>query len=166
MGNIINGSRIPDVELGRLLGSELCAVSTRELFAHGRTIVLGIPGAFTPVCTKEHVPDFIKNAGKLKACGYTQLICIAPNDPFVLDAWARQVDPKGKIEFFSDGNLDFVSRLDLRMTNRDLFVGVRSERYLMIVHNNTIVRLRVEPNILAYTCTRAVDALNDAYTEI
>jgi len=160
---IINGGSVPDVQLGRLVGDEIQSVSARELFAYGRAVILGIPGAFTPVCTKQHVPDFVKNAEKLRASGITHLICVAPNDPFVLDVFARKIDPTGKIEFLSDGNLDFVSALNLKAQNKKLFIGWRSERYLLVIENGQIVKLRVEPNILTYSCTRAVEALDSQY---
>lgn len=84
MRPIINGGLIPDVQFGRMASGEIESVSAREFFAHGRAVVLGIPGAFTPVCTKQHVPDFVRNAEKLRASGIAHLVCIAPNDPFVL----------------------------------------------------------------------------------
>ena len=163
MSNIVNGGSVPDVQLGRMSGSEVHSVSARELFAFGRSVVLGIPGAFTPVCTKQHVPDFVKNADRLRASGISHLICIAPNDPFVLDVFARKLDPNNKIEFLSDGNLDFASALSLRAKNQKFFVGWRSERYLLIIENGLIAKLRVEPNILTYSCTRAIDALETEY---
>ena len=160
MRNIINGSRVPDILFGHAENDELRTVGAREYFACGRTLVLGAPGAFTPVCTKQHIPDFVQNADKLVASGFSRLVCIAPNDPFVLDAWARQLDPGKKLKFLSDGNLDFARALQLESQNRKLFLGWRSERYLMTVDDGIITRLRVEPSILTYSCTRATDALN------
>ncbi len=163
MRNIVNGGSVPDVQFGRMAGSEVQSVSARELFAFGRSVVLGIPGAFTPVCTKQHVPDFVKNADRLRASGISHLICVAPNDPFVLDVFARKIDPNNKIEFLSDGILDFASALNLKAKNQKLFVGWRSERYLLVIENGLIAKLRVEPNILTYSCTRAIDALDAEY---
>jgi peroxiredoxin len=80
-----------------------------------------------------------------------------------LDVFARKLDPNNKIEFLSDGNLDFASALSLRAKNQKLFVGWRSERYLLIIENGLIAKLRVEPNILTYSCTRAIDALETEY---
>ena len=166
MRNIINGGPIPNVELARIEAGEVRAFGARELFAAGRSIILGIPGAFTPVCTKQHVPDFIRNADKFRAAGIFNLVCIAPNDPFVLQAFAQQIDPEHKIEFLSDGNLEFASALNLKAQNRKLFVGWRSERYLMTVNDGIITKVRVEPNILNYSCTRAADAVEMEYTEL
>lgn len=161
MQRIWTGRRIPDVKFGYVEAGEIRSVSANSIFAFSRSVAIGIPGAFTPVCTKRHIPDFIKNAEKLRASGYSQLICIAPNDPFVLAEWAREVDPEQKLRFLSDGNLDFTRMLGLLKENREYFLGYRSERYMMIVHNCTIARLRVEADILSYTCTTADDALEE-----
>lgn len=155
-------SIVPDVQLGFLENGEVRSISTSDLFAHGRTVVLGVPGAFTPVCTSKHIPDFLKQADAFDMQGCRQLVCIAPNDPFVLEEWAERVDPERKIRFLSDGNLAFTRALALSCENQSLFIGERSERYLMIVENGTIVRLRVEPNILTYSCSGADDALEAA----
>ena len=159
------GAQIPDVPLAYLGDDgDVRTISAAKCLAEGRAAVLGVPGAFTPVCTKRHIPDFIKNAAKFETLGFRQLVCIAPNDPFVLDAWARAVDPERKLRFLSDGNLEFTRSLALDAANRELFIGTRSERYLMIVEDGTIVRLRIEPNILTFSCATADDALDAADT--
>jgi len=161
MQKILDGGRIPNVLLACLKGNEIRTVSTHRLFAQGRTIVMGVPGAFTPVCTRQHVPDFVSNADKLAAAGYNRLICLAPNDPYVLTAWADQLDPENKIDFYSDGNLAFATALRLQEKNSDLFLGWRSKRYMMSIVNGVIQKLRVETSIVNYSCTRAIDALDD-----
>jgi len=152
-------STVPDVRLGFLENGEIRSISASELLAHGRTVILGVPGAFTPVCTQRHIPDFLAQADAFDVQGCRQLVCIAPNDPFVMEEWAQRVDPERKIRFLSDGNLAFTRALALEREHADLFIGERSERYLMLVENGSIVRLRVEPNILTYSCSRADVAL-------
>jgi len=155
-------TNVPDIQLGFIVHGEVRSVSASDLFAHGRTVVLGVPGAFTPVCTEKHIPDFLRQADEFDMQGCRQLVCIAPNDPFVLEAWAKLVDPERRIRFLSDGNLEFTRALALTCENQNLFIGERSERYLMVVENGTIVRLRVEDNILTYSCSRADAALDAA----
>lgn len=157
--DIVLGSRVPSVKLGYLSDGAVAALSTDALFAGVKSVVIGIPGAFTPVCSQQHVPDFVANADRLSASGFAQLICIAPNDPFVLEAWRCQMDPHHKIRFLSDGNLDFSRALGLSEAHNDLFLGNRSKRYMLIVHDRTIQRVRVETSILTYACTRADDVL-------
>ena len=158
----LSSYRVPDVRLGYLDDGEIRSVSASKFFAEGRTIILGIPGAYTPVCSTRHVPDFVQSADRFKTLGFNRLVCIAPNDPFVLDAWSREMDPERKLRFLSDGNLEFTHELALESVNPELFVGMRSERYLMVVEDGNIVRLRIEPNILTYSCSTADDALSVA----
>src|ERR1700733_6266161 len=122
MRMIMNGGNVPDVPLGRMEGDEIRSESARKIFSRGRAVVLGIPGAFTPICTSQHLPDFVNNAARIRASGIDHLYCIAPNDPFVLAAWAWQVDPDKTIEFLSDGNLEFAGALNLTARNQELFL--------------------------------------------
>jgi len=154
MRPILNGSRVPAVPLARLENGALQTTPADRLIAYGRAVVMGIPGAFTPVCTQRHIPEFAQSAEKLTAAGFSHLICIAPNDPFVLEAWARQVDPASRIDFYSDGNLEFTRALGLLEQVSHLFLGWRSARYLMVTNDGVIQRLRIEKDVLDYQCAR------------
>ncbi len=153
------GGQVPNKTLGLLKDGEIQAVDARMAFSHGKVVAIGVPGAYTPVCTEQHIPDFVRNATKLKQSGYGKLICIAPNDPFVLERWARELDPYGRILFLADGNLDFARALGLTAELPSLYLGERCERFMMITVNGIIQKLRVEPNVLTYSCTRSEDAL-------
>jgi peroxiredoxin len=142
------------VPLARLENGTLQTMPADRLLAYGRAVIMGIPGAFTPVCTQRHIPEFAQSAEKLTAAGYSHLICIAPNDPFVLDAWARQVDPTSRIDFYSDGNLELTRALGLLEQVSHLYLGWRSSRYLMVTSDGVIQRLRVEKDVLDYNCAR------------
>jgi 2-Cys peroxiredoxin 5 len=159
MHTIVNGSPIPKVQLCQVRGKVLRTFPADELFAYGRAAIVGISGAFTPICTKLHIPEFIGNAKQLTAAGFSHLVCIAPNDPFVLQAWAEQLDPESAIEFYSDGNLEFTTALGLRTNISNLFLGRRSHRYLMVVLDGVIQRLRVEKDVASYSCTRPSELL-------
>jgi 2-Cys peroxiredoxin 5 len=156
-GKITAGSRIPNVLLAYIVDGKVSTISTETVFAGKRSIVLGVPGAFTPVCTKQHIPDFVANADKLLTSGYDQLVCVAPNDPFVLAEWSERLDPKHKVKFLSDGNTDFAVATGLQTSNRELFLSGRCERYMMVVDNNIVGHVRIEPSIGMYSCTRAQD---------
>jgi peroxiredoxin len=159
MTQILSGLPIPDVQLGALENDAVVFLPARSLFAGRRAIVIGVPGAFTPVCTRQHVPDFVKNAGTLRASGFDFLACIAPNDPFVLKMWARDVDPQGKLRFLSDGNLDWTNALGLGSLERKLCLGQRSQRYMLVVENGQIARAKIEPSVLDFSCTGAQHVL-------
>lgn len=155
------GERVPSVNLGYLENGSVCIVDTLSLFSGVRSVVMGVPGAFTPVCSRQHVPDFVASADDIKASGVTQLICIAPNDPFTIEAWREQVDPDCKIRFLSDGNLEFCRALRLHDVYESLFLGERSMRYLLIVRDGVISHVRVDPDVLTYECTAALSLGGD-----
>lgn len=153
------GDRVPQITLGRLVGGTVEAVELQALLTRQRAVIVGIPGAFTPICTCTHIPDFIARADELRAAGFDQVICAAPNDPWTLDAWARTLDPLGKVLFLSDGNLALARALGANIVDYENFLGERSTRYLMIAAHGVIQHLTLEPHMTKLTCTRAEDVL-------
>lgn len=155
------GRRVPNVALGELQGDEISTVHTENLFLGLRAVVIGVPGAFTPVCTKHHLPSFIESAPKLKASGFGLIACIAPNDPFTVAHWARELDPEGRVRLLSDGNLSFTRALGLSARADSLFLGERSQRYVMTLNGAVIEKLRIETDILNLFCTTADSVMLD-----
>lgn len=93
--------------------------------------------------------------------GHGPLICIAPNSPWAVDRWARDLDPQKKMRFLSDGNLDFARTFGLTTLARDFFLGACSKRYLMTLTDGIVERLKVEANVTDITCTSTDDILLD-----
>jgi len=153
------GGEVPKTTLGLLKDGEIQAIDARMVFSNGKVVAIGVPGVYTPVCTERHIPDFVRNAAKLKRNGYGKLICIAPNDPFVLERWARELDPYGRILFLADGNLEFARALGLTAELPSLYLGERCERFMMITVNGKIQKIKVEPDVLTFSCTGSEDAL-------
>lgn len=151
------GQRIPQAFLAEIDDGKIVEVAAETLFAGRRAVMVGVPGAFTPVCTQKHLPDFVTGADKLKAAGFDMIVCLAANDPWTVGAWADAVDPTRKIRFLSDGNLDFSRKLGLTEVRRDLYLGERTSRFLMILENAIVQRLSVEPFIEHLTRTRCDD---------
>lgn len=108
----------------------------QDYLAGKRAVIVGIPGAFTPVCTCEHVPDLLRNAPRLREGGIEAIVCVAPNDPWAVDAWAGSVDPDGELEFLSDGNLSLARALGVNVVDSENMLGETSGRYMMIVSGN------------------------------
>jgi peroxiredoxin len=156
---ITPGSEIPGVQLGALRGDQIVRIDLRHRLLGCNALLIGLPGAFTPVCTREHIPDMKRSAARLRRAGYSRLICISSNDPYVLDLWRAQVDPEGDIEFLSDGNLDFGRATGLISEEPTHFLGRRVSRFLMTVVNGAVSRLVVEPDPLCLTVTRPSAAL-------
>jgi peroxiredoxin len=159
------GHLVPDVTLAKASRNAIETVSFRDVMGDRKGLVLGVPGAFTPICTTEHVPDFVRNVARLRRVGFERLVCIAPNDPFTLHAWRQLVDPQEELIFLSDGNRDFARALDLHAKHPDYYLGHSNRRYLLLVDKLKITRLSVEPTVDLITCTRSCDATANGASE-
>lgn len=149
------GQRLPAVHLAELEFGEIRIRPLEKLLSGRKVLVVGVPGAFTPVCTTRHLPAFVEKAGQLKASGFDEIFCIAPNDPWTLEVWARQIDPEGRLRFLSDGNLEFIRAAGLVTRETGLFLGDRSRRYTLSVTNAVVDKLNVETDVIDVTCSRA-----------
>jgi peroxiredoxin len=107
-------------------------------------VIFGLPGAFTPTCSAKHVPSYVTNYDKLKAKGVDEVICMAVNDAFVMGAWARDQKTGGKVRMMGDGSAAYTKALGLEfdLTGRDM--GMRCQRFSMLVDNGTVKTLNVE----------------------
>lgn len=155
--SILVGMRIPGVMVAELDEGQVRPVSAHDVLGRGRTLCIGVPGAFTPVCTERHVPSLVRSAERLRRSGFDHLVCMVASDPFATDAWQRVVDPKRWIRFVSDGNLNFCRALALNTHEQSLFLGDRSERYLLVVQSGAIEKVRIEQRITDYSCTHPAD---------
>ncbi|MEY5097913.1 MAG: hypothetical protein RJA36_632 [Pseudomonadota bacterium] len=111
----------------------------------GKTIALfAVPGAFTPTCSAKHVPGYVEQADALKAAGVDEIWCLSVNDAFVMGAWARDQKTGGKVRMLADGDAEFAKAtgLTLDLTGRGL--GLRSNRYSMLVRDGVVKALNVE----------------------
>ncbi len=140
----------------------LAESSTADLFAGRTVVVFAVPGAFTPTCSDEHLPGFIVHADALKASGVDEIVCLAVNDPFVMQAWSRQHDAEGAIRFLSDGNGDWTTALGMQRDMRKAAMGMRSKRYAMIVKDGVLAWLGVDESGLANSRAEAVLAALNA----
>ena len=111
----------------------------------GKTIaVFGLPGAFTPTCSAKHVPGYVEQAEALKAAGVDEIWCVSVNDAFVMGAWGREQKTAGKVRMMADGSADFTNATGLSMDLTSRGMGVRSQRYSMLVDNGVVKSLNVE----------------------
>ena len=111
----------------------------------GKTIALfALPGAFTPTCSAKHVPGYVQQFDQFKAAGVDEIWCVSVNDAFVMGAWARDQKTDGKVRMLADGSADFAraTGLTLDLTGRGM--GVRSQRYSMLVKDGKVATLNVE----------------------
>jgi peroxiredoxin len=137
------GDRIPEATLQVMGASGPEPRSTAQLF-DGKTVALfAVPGAFTPTCSAKHLPGFVQNAAAIKAKGVDEIVCVAMNDVFVMDAWGKDQGADGKVVMAADGGGAFSRALGLTMETGG-FGGQRSKRYSMLVDNGVVKQLNVE----------------------
>lgn len=138
------GDHVPNAVLMKMSDAGPAPVTTEELFA-GRTVaVFSVPGAFTPTCSAKHLPGFIEHAGDIKAKGIDEIVCISVNDVFVMGAWGKSAGVGANVTMLADGNGDFVKALGLTMDGSKFGMGLRGQRFSMIVKNNVVAALFVE----------------------
>jgi peroxiredoxin len=141
---IKTGDRIPDAAFTRMTASGPAPITTAELFGGRKVIVFGVPGAFTPTCSKQHLPGYLAQHDAIKAKGIDTIACLAVNDVFVLDAWARANDAGDRILMLADGNATFVKAVGLEFDLSGFGMGTRSKRFSMVVDDGVVTRLNVE----------------------
>lgn len=113
--------------------------------AAGKTIALfAVPGAFTPTCSAKHVPSYLQNADALNAAGVDEIWCLSVNDPFVMGAWARDQKTDGKVRMLADGDAAFAKAAGLTLDLNGKGMGLRSNRYSMLVKDGVVKALNVE----------------------
>jgi peroxiredoxin len=158
MTNILRvGQRLPATLFGEIVRGEVSSVSLDTLLAGRRAVVFGVAGAFTPICSQRHAPGFVARADQLKQAGYDMIVCVGPNDPWTMAAWAAELDPHGKLRFLSDGNLDFARATGLMERHADYFLGDRLKRFVLTVKDAVVETMGVETTVLTLSCSRAGD---------
>jgi peroxiredoxin len=111
----------------------------------GKTIALfALPGAFTPTCSAKHVPGYVEHFNDLKAAGVDEIWCLSVNDAFVMNAWAHDQKTQGKVRMLADGSADFAKAVGLTLDLTARGMGLRSNRYSMLVKDGKVATLNVE----------------------
>ena len=126
------------------IGGEWKDVDTEELFANKKVVVFSLPGAFTPTCSSQQVPGYEAKYDEFKAAGIDEVYCVSVNDAFVMQAWEKDQNSKGKVTLFADGNGDFVEAVDLIFDGTSFGLGMRGKRFVMIVEDCKVVHLAIE----------------------
>jgi peroxiredoxin len=138
------GDKLPEAAFRIMSADGPVVRTTDDVFKGERVVLFAVPGAFTPTCHKNHLPGFLAHRDKILAKGIDLIAVTAVNDVFVMDSWAKDSGGAGRIEFLSDGNGDFAKAIGL---DRDLSsggMGLRSQRYSMLVDDGVVVALNVE----------------------
>jgi peroxiredoxin len=138
------GDRIPEASFTRMGPEGPAPITTAEVFGGKKVVLFSVPGAFTPTCSKKHLPGYVKEADAIKAKGADTIACMAVNDVFVLDAWGKAAGAGDKVLMLADGNAEFTKKLGLEMDATKYGMGLRSKRFSMIVVDGVVKELNVE----------------------
>jgi peroxiredoxin len=138
------GDRIPEASFTRMGPEGPAPITTAEVFGGKKVVLFSVPGAFTPTCSKKHLPGYVKEADAIKAKGADTIACMAVNDVFVLDAWGKAAGAGDKVLMLADGNAEFTKKLGLEMDASKYGMGLRSKRFSMIVVDGVVKELNVE----------------------
>ena len=145
------GDKLPEGTLTELIEQETpgCTIgpnnfSVADLTKGKRVVVFGLPGAFTPTCSAKHVPGYVGHYQDLKGKKVDEIWCVAVNDAFVMGAWGKDQKAGGKVRMMADGSAVFTKALGLEMDLTARGMGVRSQRYSMLVEDGVVKKLNVE----------------------
>jgi peroxiredoxin len=137
------GERLPQATFRVMTPDGPLAKTTDDLFKGRKVVLVAVPGAFTPTCHRNHLPGYVQKLDEIKAKGVDAVLVTAVNDIFVMEAWAKSAGAEG-IEFLSDGNGDFAKAIRLTMDGSGFGLGLRSQRYSMVVEDGVVTALNVE----------------------
>ena len=138
------GDKVPSVTLRYVTPDGVQAVSTDDFFRGKKVALFAVPGAFTRTCSQRHLPSYLTHAEELKAKGVDTIACVAVNDQFVMNAWGKEHGADGKIVMLGDGSGDFSHAVGLELDRVKEGMGMRSQRYSMLVDNGIVKALHVE----------------------
>ncbi|XP_036380699.1 peroxiredoxin-5, mitochondrial-like [Megalops cyprinoides] len=156
------GERLPSVELQE--GDPGKKVSLDQLFEGKKGVLFAVPGAFTPGCSKTHLPGFVEQAEQLRSKGVQEVACVSVNDAFVMAAWGKEHGTEGKVRMLADPTGAFTTAVDLLLDSEQLVQVLgnkRSKRYAMLVEDGVVKKINVEPDGTGLTCSLASNILSE-----
>jgi peroxiredoxin len=139
------GDPVPDVKVFTFGDKGPEAATSAELLGHGKVVLFGVPGAFTPTCSDHHLPGFVLRAEELRAKGVDKVVCVSVNDPFVMGAWGHDQKVGDAVVMLAHGNGELTEALGLTMDGSGFGLGQRSQRYAAILEDGIVSWLAVEP---------------------
>ena len=140
------GDALPDTKLMTMTADGPAPVQLGEYTRGKKVVIFGLPGAFTPTCSEQHLPGFVERAQELRDKGVDAIACLTTADFFVMKAWGEQRGVDGKLDMLSDGNHEFIRSTGMSIDLSDHGLGERSNRYAMIVDDGKVSWIGVEDN--------------------
>lgn len=138
------GDRMPEGSFGVMTKDGPGSIQASEVFKGKKVVLFAVPGAFTPTCSMNHLPGYLKHAADLKAKGVDTIACMSVNDTFVMDAWGRDRQVGDKVLMLADGNGAYTKALGLELDASGFGMGTRSQRFAIVVQDGVVKQLHVE----------------------
>ncbi|TNF87106.1 MAG: peroxiredoxin [Gammaproteobacteria bacterium] len=138
------GDKLPSIDLQYKTEDGVQTINSNELFGGKKVVLFALPGAFTPTCSASHLPGYLVNSDKLFARGIDKIICLSVNDAHVMRAWGEDQNVEDRIMMIADGNADFTRAIGLEIDRSEAGMGLRSQRYAMIVNDGVVELLNLE----------------------
>ncbi|MGB6116734.1 MAG: peroxiredoxin [Mesorhizobium sp.] len=138
------GDKVPEATFKTMTADGAANVTTEDLFKGKKVVIFGVPGAFTPTCSMNHLPGFLENRDAILGRGVDDIAVVAANDMFVMNAWAKATGGEGKIKFLADGSADFAKAMGLDADMSKGGMGTRFKRFSAIVEDGVVKELNVE----------------------
>ncbi|HEX5485782.1 MAG TPA: peroxiredoxin [Limnobacter sp.] len=146
------GEKLPDATLYEFIHkeSEGCslgpnAFKVADLVANKKIAILALPGAYTPTCSAKHLPGFVQHAAEFRAKGVDEIWCISVNDAFVMGAWGQSQGADGVVRMMADGSAEFTQKIGMELDLTARGLGLRSQRYSMLVENGVVKQINLDP---------------------
>ena len=152
--------KIPNSEFFIMEDGSPIKKNTLEFFKDKKVVLFGLPGAYTSVCSAKHLPGYVDNYEKYKAKGIDYIVCISVNDPFVMDAWGKSKGVGDKIIMMADPFLEFTKSIGADVDKSARGLGIRSNRYTMLLDDLKVVKLQEEEDAGACEISAAQNFLN------
>ena len=153
--------QLPDTEIFQLVDGEPQKSNLREIIGNGKIVLFGLPGAFTSTCSKLHLPGFVAHAEKIKTKGIEDIFCLSVNDPYVMNGWGEINNTGDKIKMLSDPYLSFTKSIGAEVDRNAKGMGIRSNRYLMVIKNFKVVNIYEEKETKECGLTSAENLLDN-----
>ena len=138
------GDPLPSVTMHIMGDNGPEAVTTDDIFKGKKVALFGLPGAFTPTCSAQHVPGFLSNAQAIAAKGVDSIVCLSVNDAFVMRAWGKEQGVGDKILMLADGNAEFTKATGLEKNLTERGYGLRCQRFSMVVDDGVVKTLNID----------------------
>ena len=142
--NIKENDQIPSSEIFILEEGEPIKKNIEEILKNKKVVLFGLPGAYTSVCSAKHLPGYVNMYEEYKKKGIDKIICISVNDPFVMNAWGKENNVGEKVLMMGDPFLNFTKAIGADVDKSGRGLGVRSNRYTMLIDNLTVVKIQEE----------------------